>query len=315
MAKKQSLFFNDRKSVNDEAGRRSCGPVLIQDQNSLLNATNGKFSSLHSYNTNRIDKISALRDIQRSMLHNIVTGNMQRQVSSFTKSTLEGIIIIADLDLYKIPDAAQIMKQIYFLQDPNYPFDAICTAGITMNIGGLSRTNMRSSAFSIDEPWYYDTFATVFLPDTFSHPLKRRLIPYMYKGENPKLIRSNNQYGNFTQVDIFEYFVNANQGEPVAVKSCFGGMAIYRANAYFDKQCEYRLGNATRHFFQDYTEKQQQKYFEQGLHQGNIFRYANNKEQRPCEHVVFHDCLNRVNGRDFRIALNPSLKTYWKRDF
>jgi hypothetical protein len=314
---KQSLFLKDITNESETDGS-SCGPVLIQDQNSLINDTVEKMS-WHSYNTtaNRIDKISALRDVQRSTLYKKITiGKVQKHYSSYSDPILEGVVIIADLDLHKIPDAAQIMEQVHSLQDPQYPFDAVCTAGITMNIGRMPKNDGTSNKLSIYESWYYDTFATVFLPDTFSHPIKRRLIPYMYKGENPKFIRSNNQYGNFTQGDIFQYFVNANQGEPVGVKSCFGGITIYRASVYFDERCKYCLDKIAVQKFQHYFQKQpQQEYFRQGLHQGDIFRYASNKEQRPCEHVVFHDCLKRVSGGKFRLAVNPALKTYWKRDF
>mmetsp|Transcript_12362 Transcript_12362/g.23164 ORF Transcript_12362/g.23164 Transcript_12362/m.23164 type:complete len:458 (+) Transcript_12362:70-1443(+) len=319
---KQLLFLNHTAYEDVKIGN-SCGPVLIQDQISLMKDTDIQSEWL-SYSTspNRIDKISALRDLQRSILYKILVEQhvSSHYSSSYSKLNQEGIVvIIVDMDLHKIPDTAQIMKQVYLLQDIQYPFDAICTAGITMNIGGNLRTDKKGSTLSrrIYEriPSYYDTFATVFLPDTFSHPIKRRLIPYMYNGEDPKLIRSDNQYGNFTQADIFQYFVNTHQGKPVGVKSCFGGMAMYRAHIYFDDQCKYSLDNITLQEFQDILQKQSDEYFRQGLHQGDIFRYANNKEQRPCEHVVFHDCLKRVNKSDFRIAVNPALKTYWKRDF
>jgi hypothetical protein len=46
-----------------------------------------------------------------------------------------------------------------------------------------------------------------------------------------------------------------------------------------------------------------------------IMRYANNKEGRPCEHVVFHDCLRDVSVGVFDIAVNPMLRSLWARDF
>jgi len=221
------------------------------------------------------------------------------------------------------------MEQIYQLQKTSYPLNAICAAGITMNLG------QNSNSKAIPEPWYYDTFATVFLPDTFSHPIKRRLVPHLYHGEDPQLVRSNNQRGNFTQGDIFRYFqaqglkknVSMSRSEGVSdglgctrVKSCFGGMALYRAANYFEQYCTYQLQESIRDQLEHWHDSDNiDSDYVRGKVTVNasksIIRYANNKERRPCEHVVFHDCLMKVTSGQFEIAVNPALKTFWKRDF
>ena len=258
---------------------RGCAPFIFYDEQNLeLNQNRTK--------NNRIDRISSLRDAQRVLL------------SRESKVKDNSVVIIADLDLYKLPSPQMIFDQIQLLKDKAYPFDAICGIGSTMNQIRKSQTN--------DEPkwvpFYYDTYALVFLPDTFSHPLSRRLIPHYYPGEDPRLVRSNNQiHGNFTQADIWRYFVEKGKQHPtgnVPVKSCFGGLTIFRSKVYFDKGCHYKLNETI--------------IYEHKSDQASLMRYANNKEERPCEHVVFNDCLKQK--KSFHLAVNPRLVSLWKRD-
>jgi hypothetical protein len=257
------------------------------------------------------------------------------------------------LDLFQLPKTSLIIQQAQLLQMTHYQHDAICAVGITMNIGSRTlkgkqhkyknttdnnsaRASASISAGEIDmktkiemEPWYYDTFATVFLPDTFSHPTKRRLVPHLYRGEDPSLVRSNDQRGNFTQGDIYRYFrqgvtmdTNANTstgtgtGTVTRVKSCFGGLAMYRAASYFEQYCEYQLQDNVRDLLDQWNANSNVNSNDNVDidFSKSIIRYANNKEQRPCEHVVFHDCLMKVTTGTFNIAVNPLLQTFWKRD-
>ena len=117
------------------------------------------------------------------------------------------------------------------------------------------------------------------------------------------MVRSNDQIkGNFTQAHIWKYLTNKgklSETGNVPVRSCFGGITAYRSIVYLNEECQYGLD---KDFIED------QKY-----NNTSIMRYATNKEERPCEHVVFHDCLRRKVPK-FDIAVNPHLITFWQRD-
>lgn len=263
------------------SGFNDCAPFELHDENDLNIQAN-------EIGTNRIDRISYLRDYQRLML-------VQNQ---FANRWDKGIVILVDLDLLQLPSSALILNQIEQMNDDSYPSDAICAIGSSINLNSAEGKKKRTMI-----PLYYDTYATVFLPDTFSHPLSRRLIPHFYEGEDPKLVRSNDQlHGNFTQHDMWTYFVEQglqNDTGNVPVKSCFGGFTMYRSEKYFNDECNYTLSK-------DFIETHKSD-------QTSVMRYANNKEERPCEHVVFHDCLKN-SKRLFEISLNPKLVTIWRRD-
>lgn len=259
-----------------------CAPFIIMDQN------NSSFTNGGRLEINRIDRISKLRDYQRRFLQqNALKNNLDK-----------GVIILMDLDLYELPSIELIYNHTQEMKDTSYQYDAVCAIGTTVNFGRAAGNKKRKIV-----PFYYDTYATVFLPDTFSHPLSRRLIPHFFQGEDPQMVRSNDQMnGSFTQSDIWKYF--ANQGKKmktgkVPVKSCFGGMTIYKASVYFNRGCKYTLSK-------EVIEKQRNN-------QTSIMRYANNKEQRPCEHVVLHDCLSS-KVPEFEMAVGSDMMTIWKRD-
>lgn len=128
-------------------------------------------------------------------------------------------------------------------------------------------------------------------------------MPHLYPGENSTHVRSDNIQGEVTQGDIMEYFVaegKKSSSGAVSVKSCFGGLALYRADVYFTKSCQYQLDAAVVDLNKDNLT--------------SIMRYANSVEGRPCEHVVFHDCLKKVIEKRVDIALNPELRTMWGRN-
>merc|ERR1712157_300650 len=116
----------------------------------------------------------------------------------------------------------------------------------------------------------YDSFATILLPDTFLYNPENRLFPVIRTEENSAFLppRANSdtllnwldQEGG--RVDTFTGFKN-----PVPVKSCFGGLAIYRGSKFFEKECTYLVRNEA------------------------TLKYANKFQERACEHVTFHSCL------------------------
>ncbi len=276
----KGLKMRDSVCKSFEYSRSQCAPFIIHQQDDQL------FASSREAVDNRIDRISILRDHQRNSL----------MKEAFSNDTVRhhGGIILADLDLFKFPPVELIVDQIELLKGSSYPHDAICAIGTTLHFEKKGKPL----------PFYYDTYSTVFLPDTFSHPLSRRLIPHLYLGEDPRLVRSNDQVdGNFTQADIWKYFVEKGKQHRrtgnVPVRSCFGGFTIYRSKVYFEEGCQYKLNK---------------DIIEEAPTQGKtILRYASSKEKRPCEHIVFHDCLVQEQSK-FNIAVNPNLVTLWQRD-
>lgn len=290
LKKRDALY--DSYSLEYPHPHSKCMPFIIynQEDDQLL------ARSMEAVD-NRIDRISLLRDYQRHILRKDMFSDDMKNIQH------HGAIILADLDLFQFPSIDLIVDQLKLMKDPSYPHDAICAIGTTLHFDKGKRKPL---------PFYYDTYATVFLPDTFSHPLSRRLLPHLYHGEDPRLVRSNDQvHGNFTQADIWKYFMaKGNQHKStgnVPVRSCFGGFALYRSNVYFKEGCQYKLKEDIIHQHQTATDT------EIDHSTTTILRYASNKEKRPCEHIVFHDCLAREQPK-FAIAVNPNLGTIWKRD-
>mmetsp|Transcript_38140 Transcript_38140/g.56207 ORF Transcript_38140/g.56207 Transcript_38140/m.56207 type:complete len:527 (+) Transcript_38140:106-1686(+) len=222
---------------------------------------------------NRIDRISHVRDFQRGKLRDLF-GVVQK----------DDIVIIADIDLYRLPTFDSLFEQLEQMTE-KHEHDVICSAGLMHRPYG-----------------YYDTFATVLFPDTFIYPYRGRHIRTPHEGEDPSLVRSDHIYGVFTQWDILEYFENGGQRSKkikkgsdgdsslaVPVKSCFGGLTIYSAPKWLETQCHYKM-NVT-----------------------GFMRYASKRSQFPCEHVIFHSCLIE-NDPSTSIAVHPNLRTEWDKD-
>ncbi len=74
-------------------------------------------------------------------------------------------------------------------------------------------------------------------------------------------------------------------------------MTIYKAKTYFRDSRQYQLDPTIISTKKDDLT--------------SIMRYANKQDERPCEHVVFHDCLYS-NVKDFDIAINPKLLSFRK---
>jgi hypothetical protein len=73
------------------------------------------------------------------------------------------------------------------------------------------------------------------------------------------------------------------------VKSCFGGLAIYRAKVWFDAVCHY-------------DDKVDAKT------NSHLLKYRSISEERVCEHVVFHDCLEKHHA-DLQVSIGMNLIT------
>jgi hypothetical protein len=251
-----------------QQGLSSCAPFLVESEQDLgLDA--------QSLSDNRVERIAAIRDAQRQRVREL----WYSSTSNNHKGLLvDGIIVVADLDLFRLPSTAGILEQAASMIKAN-DLDVVCAAGVTMA--------------SRQELWYYDTYATVLLPDTYVHPLKRRLVPELQAGEDPRLVRSDNQHGSFTQGDLMQYLQRQSLATGTTrVRSCFGGLAIYRAMTWLSDSCSYSTADPSA-----------------------LIRYASRHDGRPCEHVVFHACLqDSPLVRKARVAINPSLLALWQKD-
>ena len=218
---------------------------------------------------NRIDRIAMIRDYQRRQLQHT---KLQHTNEFF-------VMMVADLDLYSLPDPQVVLHELQSMQhNKTYP-DVVCAAGVMYRPFG-----------------YYDIFATVLLPNTFVYPVRGRWNQTLYPDEDVSLVRSNDLYGNFTQWDLLDYFVHTSaqlQHTPVPVRSCFGGLTLYRARTWLEPKCNYHSVAANNNNITT-----------------PFLRYATKASQRPCEHVVFHECL-RNHHPTTKIAVQPKLRTEW----
>eukprot|EP00591_Stephanopyxis_turris_P010378 CAMPEP_0195521706 /NCGR_PEP_ID=MMETSP0794_2-20130614/19203_1 /TAXON_ID=515487 /ORGANISM="Stephanopyxis turris, Strain CCMP 815" /LENGTH=439 /DNA_ID=CAMNT_0040651315 /DNA_START=499 /DNA_END=1818 /DNA_ORIENTATION=+ len=233
--------------------------------------------------TNRVERIAYLRDYQRELLR-VKYEDIQENDA----------IIIADLDLFALPNVNQLVRETNHMIK-NKQHDALCSAGVMYRPFG-----------------YYDIFATVLFSDTFTYPIKGRLSGKHYPEEDTSFVRTKDVFGVFTQSDLLEYFETGrhpstksvptttfversvqregndsiHDNVAVPVRSCFGGLTIYSAPKWFDTRCNYNM-NIT-----------------------SMMRYANKNDGRPCEHVVFHNCLI-TQDPSTSIAVHPFMKSKW----
>ena len=276
-----------------ESNKCSSFQIIKENPNDIYGIDNNS-NNKEGIIENRVDRISHLRNYHRELLsHQYYNHNNGGDDEVRQDWNDNNVMIIADFDLWKLPTVKKVLSIAKKLQDPEYPHDAICAAGITM-------ANHK-------ELWYYDMFATVLLPDTFVYPLSRRLIPHYYEGEDKQLVRSNKAHGSITQGDLMRHFVQQSQKSPtgaMSVKSCFGGFTMYRFQTFFHSECDYTL---PQHEKKNIVAKKKN-------HESTLMRYAGAKDKRPCEHVVFHDCLKQLDSPKIDLALHPQLLTLWKRN-
>lgn len=243
---------------------QTCAPIIFKSEEEL--------GIKLQENMNRIEKLSYLRDIQRQIM---------KDHFRMHQNSNGGVVIVADFDLKRWPRSSVIMENIEILNG-NENLSAICANGIVKKKYAK----------------YYDTFATVLLPDTFMTILEKRLFPQSYKGETEHFVRTNDKPNTgFSQEAMFQYFKQMGKGQSggiVHVRSCFGGLTIYKANVYFDGECKYQL--------QDEIIKQRDLE--------SVMRYSSKDDGRPCEHVVLHECFRkRSKERDFTIGVSSKMIT------
>lgn len=237
-----------------------CQPMLVETQPSL---PNGDLS--------RVQKLAFVRDFQRGKLMDFVAKNKLSRESS--------IILLMDLDLLELPPVSQIMdagRSIWgdknkLTNDMISPtVDAVCAGGVTVD----DQDGMEG---------YYDSLATIFEPDTYMVPLADREISSLRPGENKDLIIQDNG------LNFYNIWKWIKQQERVPVRSCFGGMTLYKASVFLDHRCSYSTPGP-------------------GI---NISGYEV-INVGVCEHIVLNTCLQSVVG--MRISILPALRTRWSEN-
>ena len=261
---------------------------LIYETRSRLNET-GELENLlrggHPPNNpldpgNRIAKIKRVREHQRQMIRS----QNRKSTTNMHHGTGHSVIAVLDLDMFDYPPLSKVIQvsQKYMLPSAdqidqyNHMFDVICSNGLQRSRYGETRPHRN----------YYDTFATILLPNTWPVLESTRTIP---RGQLPG---EDIAMSKMSQQSLLNYFLNEGSKknkesyEPVPVRSCFGGFTLYRANVWLSPNCRYDLYN--EHY--------------------DVYR--GQKEHQTCEHVVFHECLRQKHD-NFAIAVQPDMVTLW----
>ena len=290
--------------------------LLQVAQNYYKNDT--ALSKLHDHSpnnpldtTSRIARIKRSRQYQREQLQMLSNMKKNEKPNRDDESGGEGwgknaIVALMDLDMDEYPSPMDVIDtaQQYILpslHDQNgegggdnashnssssssNKFHAVCANG------KVSKERLR----------YYDTFATVLLPDIFLRSPQRPK-PQRPKEDRDIIKKFENIVNSNFQFQAQQMSQSSNSGDdsetrklmdeqPIAVRSCFNGLTLYRADVWMQSKCRY------------------DDYHEDDL----VFmgRHLNH----TCEHVVFHQCLRRTMPKDdggWSIAVKPDLVTTW----
>ena len=281
---KEKIHFEQEDSLlNDKNSNHTsfseCAPIVFKSE--------GELQVKFPRSMKRVAKLTLLRDLQRNIISNEFHTNKDMNVE-------KGTIIVADFDMTKWPALSNVYKQVKGLAENVEKYDAICSNG----------------AGTKQEQKYYDTYATVLLPDIFILQNDKRLFG---KSDESKIIVGNDPFHlnerlmrkryhkeiNFTdkerlleetrqrRIALFKNMGASHKNGIEPVRSCFGGMTIYKASSYLEPKCGYHINH-------DILTKRDKE---------TIMRFSNIKDKRPCEHVVLHECL-REQLKDFRIGIS-----------
>ena len=239
----------------------TCAEFLVQEEDHELD---------HDF-PNRIDRLAYLRESQRLEMKKMNAGVADLDPEALKKNDF---VILLDLDLSEVPSIESLSKTIGFMaNDGDSSPDVVCANGL-----------LASSLVP------YDTYATVLLPDIWAYPLSYRLNPTPQSDEELKVVT------NFLNEAVKQALHSEHDQHPktdvdsfLPVKSCFGGLAVYRASIWFTEKCEY-----TR----DYK----------AIVEDGLLQYVDYRHKRVCEHVAFNSCI-KEHHEDAKISVHAALLT------
>eukprot|EP00554_Chaetoceros_debilis_P008431 CAMPEP_0194099564 /NCGR_PEP_ID=MMETSP0150-20130528/706_1 /TAXON_ID=122233 /ORGANISM="Chaetoceros debilis, Strain MM31A-1" /LENGTH=654 /DNA_ID=CAMNT_0038785785 /DNA_START=113 /DNA_END=2073 /DNA_ORIENTATION=+ len=226
---------------------------------------------------NRVKRIQFLREFQKEEIRKILSKN--DDLDSTT-------IVLADFDLDKFPAFDKVVNNVESLQDHTSELDVLCSNGLSGNGANSKR--------------YHDTSSTVLLPDTFVHPIELREIAQMWPYEDSRFIINPEGNGeSLTSTSLFKWFEEKGrengstklQSNPVPVRSCFGGLALYKASRFLDGKCSY-------------------------MHQSRAIKnakYRNSLDNEVSEHILWNNCM-RAADESFVVAVQPDMTTTSKTE-
>ena len=162
---KEKIQFERKDSLlNDNNSKYTsfseCAPIVLTSE--------GELQIKFPRSMKRVAKLTLLRDLQRNIISNEFHTNKGMDIE-------KGTIIIADFDMTKWPALSNVYKQVKGLAENVEKYDAICSNG----------------AGSKQEQKYYDTYATILLPDIFILQNDKRLFG---KSDESKIIVGNDLF-------------------------------------------------------------------------------------------------------------------------
>eukprot|EP00041_Stephanoeca_diplocostata_P031977 m.1010871 g.1010871 ORF g.1010871 m.1010871 type:complete len:436 (-) comp24061_c0_seq23:2748-4055(-) len=265
-----------------------CNTHIHIDANELKQT----YSQTHFKLLGRVGKIAKLRDVLRNIA-------FERYFSNSSASFRPSVVAAVDFDMMEMPVLPAILEGIDHvsgLREKEAPehkltsVDALCA-------NGRDGTNVLRR-------FYYDIFATILLPNTFVFPLDKRKYPKLFPNEDETRIVHTPRHGEdvyklFTREDLSVLF---NGGASVyPVRSCFGGITLYKPEVYFSPQCQYTI------------EPKVGRVGESEYNPGDRYSCAadDSTEAAACEHVIFHECLRKERG--LNIAIGRDLVALWTK--
>ena len=208
----------------------------------------------------RIDRLAVLRNRLRDEV-------LQQQAG---RRPPYDVVMVLDLDLYRIPTVEQLQHGLELVWN---------SSGSSSSAGDDDDDNNNNSAALLDiacangyevmagMPQPYDLYAMIEASGEFRYGAEG-LTPYWY--------------ATLQQPRLFQRIVRG-RSSVYPVRSCFAGVALYKASVYFDERCSYTTQPVS------------------------LDRFA--LDGKVCEHVVLHECLRhyRRGGDTLRVAIVPTM--------
>ena len=172
------------------------------------------------------------------------------------------VVVVIDLDVLTFPTESSLSKAIATVNSQGKE-GVVCANGY--------------------EEWlfmrhYYDTFALVLADGTWAFPLLT----------SAKAIFLRLQHKFYEKV--------RTSAQNYQVRSCFGGLAVYNVEQFFNLNCDYRTVEDSPADLMD------------------AVRQYSNSDGEACEHVIFHACLGLARngtsgeGIGIKVGIQPDLQ-------